>query len=492
MKLSKQTRNFLAYIIGTTVVLFGTVLLVGFAAGWQYDFSTGEIRDTGLIIMNSEPSGARIIVNNTEIKSKTPYRYANALPGDYTVSYRKDSYRPWVRQTRVEAEAVTFNDYAWLIPENVPQRSRYTDKNIVGSVQSIDRRRTILVNQPTTTAGQATVAPQILVTNDWTKASSVLYAPTVAPSAPTTPAPTQVVSFDQLQLSPDGSTLLVRETFVNGTQQYLIIPTNPSDSARITNLTTETNLPFDWYQWGPSGAGEIWVKQSGKIQRWLVNDHRLEDTGVNNVLWADWSQDKLLTVETTPDGNRIFVARDNDSLDSPETVSQIAASASYKAEYSRWLDHDYISILTTDDQNLWLARDIFLNKNQRILSPLGQSISDFTVNRTGRYIVFNQKDRFVSVDIERKQRARWQANLTGLTNWEWANDQHLVLKLGKELRVIDFDGQNNELISSNVTPSTPILFGDNKSIVSLSTVTKDAQTSDVFLQYFLNPEKVVE
>ena len=492
IKISKQTRNLLAYVIGTIIVILGTILLVALATGWQYDFSTGELRDTGLLIMDSEPTNATISINGTPLKQRTPYRYTNVLPGEYDVSFTLTGYRPWVRRTLIEAERVAFDDYAWLLPDTVPARPRFANHPITQAIQSVDRRREVFVEQPVSSPGSPKPAPKLTVTTDWAKEPATLYAPTVTPLNPTTPAPTQVVSIDNLQLSPDGNNLLVRETLANGTVQYIILPTTPSDSLKVTNLTTEFSKPIEWLEWGPNGNNELWLKSQGNLIRWLVNEHRPEDSGLSDVTYADWSFEKLVTISLSSDQTLQLQVRDKDALSAPVNLGVVGASPVYQTVYFRGIDHDYLAVLPSASSQLSLSRDIFTNRTSLVTSIIGKNISRFTVNRSGRHLVMDESDRMVSIDLENYQRSRWQASLADLHKWEWMNDQHLVFEAGSQLRIIDFDGQNNQLIADKLLPGTPLVFGDNKSLLGISQTAGEETNSQPLTHFFLNPEKILE
>ena len=489
IKVSKQTRNLLAYVIGTIIVILGTILLVALATGWQYDFSTGELHETGLLIMDTEPNNATITINGTPLKQRTPYRYTNVFPGEYDVSFTLTGYRPWVRRTLVEAERVAFNDYAWLLPDTVPARPRFASHPIIHVVQSIDRRREIFVEQPEAPAGGLKPAPRLTVTTDWAREPTTLYAPTVAPLNTTTPDPTQVVSIDSLQLSPDGNNLLARQTLVNGTAQYIILATTPSDNLKVTNLTTEFAKPIEWLEWGPTGNNELWLKSQNSLSRWLVNERRLENSGLDDVTYADWSFEKLITISVASDQTLQLQVRDKDALSAPVNLGAVEASPSYQTAYFRGVNHDYLAVLPSASAQLSLSRDIFTNRSNLVTSVVGKNTSRFTINRSGRYLILDESDRMVSIDLENYQRARWQASLIDLHNWEWINDQHLVFEAGGQLRIIDFDGQNNQLIADNLLPGTPLVFGDNKSLLGLAQSTSGTPP---LTHFFLNPDKVLE
>ncbi len=490
MPLSKPTRNFLALFLGTTTVIIGTVLLLAIAMGWQYDFSTGELRETGLILMNSEPSGATITINNDETRNRTPYRYTSVNPGRYEIKYTLDKFRPWIKQVSVAAERVSFADYAWMIPSQVPTRSRYTNISFQTAWQSLDRRRFVLREQSSPTA-----EPRLYTSTDLARPPVLLYTPSLNPSTPASTNAAAVSTIDNLTYSADGDQILFSQTRTDGSVDWLTMPAAPTSTPKITNLTTTHNIKPTWISWSPSGSNELYFTQDQVMRRITLSDQSISPELIKQVWAAQWSNQTLLTVEGQTD-QRELKARVRDQLNNPETISKIAASATYQLAYFKFLSEDYIASLPLDTQTLNISRGIFANKAQRTTSAAGSHITKFTVNRSGRYLVHNQNNRFVSIDFEQNQRYRFNTSLQGLTNWDWINDQHLAVVTGDQLRLIDYDGQNNELIGTHLTGTDSITFGDAKSILAFQQADKTAADTttqnSLWMHFFLNPDRIIE
>lgn len=96
--ISKSTRSALFYIISIAGVVVVTIILVALARGYSYDIFSGQIKENGLVIINSQPSGADISFNGKTSQHKTPYRLVDAEPGDMTIGLNKADYRPWQRK----------------------------------------------------------------------------------------------------------------------------------------------------------------------------------------------------------------------------------------------------------------------------------------------------------------------------------------------------------------------------------------------------------
>lgn len=486
MPLSKPTRNFLALFLGTVTVILGTVFLLATATGWQYDFSTGELRETGLILMNSEPTGSEIRVDNNLLPSKTPYRYTGVRPGRYEVRYSLKDFRPWIKQTSVAAERVSFADYAWMIPENIPTRERYNGENFTNGWQSYDRRRFILLDQ-----AAPTTEPRLYTSTDLNRPPVLLYTPSVnraASSNGTAVSTSPVTKLDAITFSADANQILATQVHADGTSEWIILPAAPSDTTRVINLTAELGFSPSWVAWGPSGSNDIYVVGDKVLRRFTINDRRTTGSLAANIWAAQWNDQTLVTVEGESSTRRV-VARNRD-LNDAQTLVDIPASETYELQYFKLLDNDYVAALATDSKTLTVTKGVFANKQDRGTSTAGTHITHFTVNRSGRYLVHNDKDRFVAIDFEQNQRYRFNASLTGLTKWEWMNDQHIAVITGSQLRLIDFDGQNNELIADTINNPTSILFADNKSLLGFTKPTKGKPT--LWTHFFLNPERIIE
>jgi hypothetical protein len=74
------------------------------------------------------------------------------------------------------------------------------------------------------------------------------------------------------------------------------------------------------------------------------------------------------------------------------------------------------------------------------------------------------------------------------------NDQHIAANLAGSVKLIDFDGQNAELIGDGIAPSSPLLFSENKSLLFFKQIPASETTPEKpqLTQYFLVPDKIIE
>lgn len=85
------------------VIIVGTLVAIRFAKGQRPSLS--GVSNNGLLVVNSEPKGARVFINDRFITATDDTRYLD--PGEYTVSIQKDGYFAWQKTLQVEQEVVT-------------------------------------------------------------------------------------------------------------------------------------------------------------------------------------------------------------------------------------------------------------------------------------------------------------------------------------------------------------------------------------------------
>lgn len=161
--MNQQIRSFLISFF-TVGIIFGTAaVIISYGRGYRFNFSDKQVNSTGLVVAQSDPSGAQIIVDG---KVKTATQATLTLsPGWYTVSISKEGFQPWKKRVKVQGEVVTKID-ALLLPVN-PSLTAITVSGIVRPVVSPDGGKIayIVPEQPEATMSGAlqTTRPGIWV-----------------------------------------------------------------------------------------------------------------------------------------------------------------------------------------------------------------------------------------------------------------------------------------------------------------------------------------
>ena len=107
----KRIIIFLTLIIGIAAIAY---FLTKLASGYRLDFTSKSLRPTGLLVANSFPNQATVVVNGKAVKSKTATTL-NLTPGEYQIEIKKEGFSSWQKKLLIEKELVVKTD-AYLFP----------------------------------------------------------------------------------------------------------------------------------------------------------------------------------------------------------------------------------------------------------------------------------------------------------------------------------------------------------------------------------------
>jgi hypothetical protein len=110
-------RKIIFYIFAL-IYLICCPLIILYALGFVFNPQARKVVKTGIISLNSIPSGAAVSINKTPLPNKTPTNIHNLPPEQYLVTLTHPQYRPWEKRVPVVAEQATTIDHILLIPES--------------------------------------------------------------------------------------------------------------------------------------------------------------------------------------------------------------------------------------------------------------------------------------------------------------------------------------------------------------------------------------
>ena len=163
--MKKRTRTI---ILITCVVLFFAVapVLVMYSMGYRYDFAKAKIVATGGIYVRTFPTADQVSIDST--KAQKPSMFANSvftqnlLPGDHSVSVKKDGYYDYYKNlpvlekevTKIENiilfkkdilfEEITNKKASPFLPENQPEKFTIVANNLYYSDSTQNAKLTTL------------------------------------------------------------------------------------------------------------------------------------------------------------------------------------------------------------------------------------------------------------------------------------------------------------------------------------------------------------
>ena len=133
----KRLIIFLTVLISIGIVAY---FLIKLASGYRPDFNNKTMRPTGLLVANSIPNQASILINGKILKTKTATTIS-LTPGEYEIEIKKDGFSSWKKKILIEKELVVKTD-AYLFP-TYPDLKALTSTSALNPVISPDGKKIV-------------------------------------------------------------------------------------------------------------------------------------------------------------------------------------------------------------------------------------------------------------------------------------------------------------------------------------------------------------
>lgn len=165
IRLFNSYRQVIYALAGVAFVVIGTLIALKWARGYRPSFIGGKapaISGTGLLVANSDPKGAEVIVNG-KLTTATDDTL-NLTPGTYDIEIRKNGFADWKKKLQVQAELVT-QTTAKLFP-SVPNLAPITYTGVKDTIPSLDGQKiAYIVSDATNSANNGLWVIELLTRN---------------------------------------------------------------------------------------------------------------------------------------------------------------------------------------------------------------------------------------------------------------------------------------------------------------------------------------
>lgn len=122
------------------------LLLVLFLAnGYQYDFNSRQIRQTGIIDIGFSDKQAEVYLDGKKLEGHLPFVASNILPGDYDLKVIRPNYWSWEGQVRVEENVIKKVENIFLYPTDDSGEVVWQDSSPIADKQYFLKNGYVLI-----------------------------------------------------------------------------------------------------------------------------------------------------------------------------------------------------------------------------------------------------------------------------------------------------------------------------------------------------------
>ena len=102
---SRQIFKILWSIALFVFIIAGTFVIVSIGQGYRYDPTTGSVVQNGLLILDSKPNAANVIINDVPLNIQTSDS-VSLPPGVHSVRLQKEGFREWAKSIKLASSEV--------------------------------------------------------------------------------------------------------------------------------------------------------------------------------------------------------------------------------------------------------------------------------------------------------------------------------------------------------------------------------------------------
>lgn len=422
--------------------------------GYRLDLKSGDVEQGALLQFRSFPSGATITLDNEVLSFVTPGKRSVEV-GKHSVVMELDGYQTWEKTFSVKASELRWLNYARLVPDNVQTMNVREFTSLAGSIPSPDKKWIMIL--------AAADKPELTLT-DIRNEKKPEFSQLSLPDGSYTKKDGAVHQFSLVEWDFGARYVLVKHV-IGDTTEYLRV--DRTDAKDTVNISSKLGVNLEDLHFSGTSGSVFYGLENGTIRKLDSGAGTISQPLVKDVASFRLFKTNTLSYVKRPVNDRVGVGVVVDGK--PFRVATYDATMPIVTDINEYFNEYYLAIGRGTSVEIY--KDPELEARQKIASVTSVSaISWLRFGNSGRFVVAGTGSQFVSYDIETKLKA--DVNLPGTATdpskpLQWLDDYYLVSSADNDLRITEFDGANQHVITSAL-PGYPVtLSGNGKALFSL-------------------------
>lgn len=408
----------LKFVFVFVLVIGGTVALVAYGQGYIFNLRNGEITEGGLVVLDSEPSNARIWVNGED--AGTTSERLRLETGEHNIDMYRDGYRSWEKSFNVPEGQVIDAEYPILIPEEV---------------------ETLPVNDIT--------SPSNIFTNSNQSQLAVVHGESGQLISRVTAGNSEIENLVEIpELATDNietitwgsqSSRMLVKTSANG-KSFILVEDGGSD---YTYLEDIYNTEFDDVAFSATN-GVLYGLSNGQLLR-LNLDSESRSTLASSV--TDWNllENRLYMVRSNSNGDNVLSVLEEGS---PETIYDFGRKGELAIESSGYEDQTRLVVHDLSRSQVTLLNVFEDGRDPTTRTLSAKAAKSVKLSPNQRFILM-RNDKFMQVyDLERQRRYGFELEQSPANDITWYDDHHILYVINGSTVIAEFDGSNRQHLAS--------------------------------------------
>jgi len=485
----KKIQN--ARVIATNIFMSISVVAIVFvlmliAMGYRFT-ENGDLKQSGLIQINSSPKGATVEIDGESQFSHTDFSKMLSS-GNHRIKISKSGYDTWEKDINVDAGLLTRIEWARLFPTNPATTTATTFSNLRLAEFSADRKHLLVIEH------NSPVALFVNLQGEKISTKKISLNDAISNSENVLEGNIKIIAWNE-----SANKALITWTHNETTSWHLL---DLEDAEHSINLTERYNINFTDIKIANDSASKLWALESGRIRIIDTSSHTISGVLISDVEQFANNKDAICYVGTDNsdhDYRKIMLFKEGEK--GPTTIINlkeekpnitIAMGTYWNESWIAYSTDAHIAVLSGtypsyDKEEKNSLRKI-INRDLEYEPKLAST------NKLGRIVTFAGNTSLTSIDIE--TRNYYDASTEKeAAQLNWLDDYLIWENNDNKIVIQDFDGNNHREILEvnneqpiNITENNHWLYyferkaADVDENGSAKDVTKDTKETEIIYQ----------
>jgi len=443
-------RLVVGYVLVAIVIALATVILVYGANGYGINTKTGQIVQNGLLFVDSSPGGAEIYLKGRDQHATTSARLV--LPaGNYSLTLKKEGYRDWTRQFRLNELGVSRYVYPFLFPEKpVATNLKSYPANPGLFTESPDRRWLLVENNQQSITAPVFDQYDLSTLDDQTPLVQQLTIPAGVFTAYTPNSTLTVVEW-----STDNNNLLLQYTSASANEYIVFNRAHPDQSFNVNKMFNIAPAKVSLYN-KKADRLYIYTQSDGSLRLGDTGNQTLGPVILKNILtFKPYGKDLItyVTLNGEPDGMAAARIWDNGQT---YKLSEFSAGGTYLVDAAQFSGHFYYAagsdtagrVIIYKDPIDYIKNPIY-KRAQPLLSLVNPGVKKLGFSDNARFLGTQSGQQFAVYDFETGSLYRYSITEPLAGVMAWMDGHRYIGDSSGKVFVMDYDGTNRQVLTDS-------------------------------------------
>lgn len=438
----------------TTAVALISAICIFLVLGYRLDLRSGDVEQGALLQFRSFPAGATISLDRETLSFVTPGK-RNVDVGQHSVVMKLSGYKAWEKSFKVKASELRWLNYARLVPETIKTTPVKEFTTLTGALPSPDKKWLIIQ--------QAAEKPELTLV-DIRDNDKQVFSQLVLPAGSYTQKDGLPHHFKLVEWDFGARYVLIQHTVADVTE-YLRI--DRTDVDNTVNISSKLGVKIQDIHFSGTSGSVFYALENGSIRKLDSGAGTISQPVVKDVAAFDLYKTNTIAYVKLPIENKVGVGV---VVDGKATrVATYDSTIPIHVGVSEYFNDYYFAIGRGPSVDIFQNPET--NERKKIASYVTASgINWLRFSSSGRFVVAGTGSQFATYDIETLE--KYDVNLPGTAPdvtkpLQWLDDYYLVSSADNDLRITEFDGANQQVITSALPGYAVTLGTDSKLLYSL-------------------------